>query len=204
MIDMKLKALCFDLGNVLIYFDWKIAESRLNKIELGLGFRTTQFLKNNRNLIVQIEKGKITEDEFLSAIKKHIDSKIDQITLAKIYSEIFWENKVLTNLLPELHQKYNLYLLSNTNAIHKKFGWEKFEFLKHFDKLFLSYELGYLKPEKEIYQKVLEKIKIKPEEILYVDDIKEFVEAAKECGWNAYHFTSNENLVEFFKESQIL
>lgn len=201
---MKLKALCFDLGNVLIYFDWKIAESRLNEIESGLGFRTTQFLKNNRDLIVQIEKGKITEDEFLSEIKKHIDSKIDQITLAKIYSEIFWENQVLTNLLPDLHKRYNLFLLSNTNSIHKKYGWEKFEFLKNFDKLFLSHELGYVKPEKELYQKVINETKINPNEILYIDDIKEFVEAAKECDWNAYHFTSNENLVEFLKENQIL
>lgn len=200
---MNLKAICFDLGNVLIFFDWKIAENRLNEIDPNLGHRTTQFLRNNRELIIQLEKGKISDEEFLIQVKNNINSKIDITTLARIYSEIFWENQVLTNLLPDLHKKYNLFLLSNTNSIHKKYGWEKFEFLKNFDKLFLSHELGYVKPEKEIYQKVIDKTKIKPNEILYIDDIKEFVEAAKECGWNAYHFTSYENLIEFLKENQI-
>lgn len=201
---MNLKAICFDLGNVLIFFDWKIAENRLNEIEPDLGYCTTQFLKNNRELIVKLEKGKISDDEFLTQVKNHINSKIDKITLAKIYSEIFWENKVLTSLLPRLHQKYNLYLLSNTNAIHKKYGWEKFKFLNNFDKLFLSHELGYIKPEKDIYQRVIDETKINPNEILYIDDVKEFVEAARECGWNTFHFSSNESLIDFLKANQIL
>jgi len=194
-----IKALIFDLGNVLIFFDWKISENRLNKIKPGLGNLTTKFFKENNFIIKDLEKGKLSEDKFLDTIKSHIDSNIDRITLAKIFSEIFSENIVLTKLLPELKRNYKLFLLSNTNIIHKKFGWGHYEFLKHFDKLFLSYEIGAVKPEEEIYNYVIQSIDLNPDEVLYIDDIEEYVNVAKKLGWNATQFKSNEKLIEDFE-----
>jgi putative hydrolase of the HAD superfamily len=191
-----IKALIFDLGNVLIYFDWKIAEKRLNDIQNELGNRTTKFLKENNSLIKNLEKGKISEEEFLNEIKTNINSNLDKTTIAKIFSEIFWENQELTRLLPSFKKNYQLFLLSNTNIIHRKFGWDHYPFLQHFDRLFLSYEIGAVKPEEEIYNYVLSTIKLYPEELLYIDDIEEYVNAAKQLGWNAIQFKSNEKLLE--------
>lgn len=195
-----IKALIFDLGNVLIYFDWKIAESRLNKIRPEIGTQITNFLYENDSIIKNLEKGKLSENEFLEIIKVQIDSSLDKLTIAKIFSEIFWENKELTRLIPEFKKKYRLYLLSNTNIIHRKFGWQHYEFLKHFDKLFLSYELGAIKPEKKIYNSVINSIRLKPDEILYIDDIEEYVETARNLGWNAVQFLSNEKLFKDLKK----
>lgn len=199
-----IKALIFDLGNVLIFFDWKIAERRLNEIQEGLGTLTTKFLKENNSIIRNLEKGKLTEDEFLNMIKSHLNSKIDKITIAKIFSEIFWENSELTKLLPELRKNYKLFLLSNTNIIHRKFGWDHYNFLKNFDKLFLSYEVGFAKPEEEIYQLVIHSIDLNPSEVLYIDDIEEYVNAAKNLGWNAVQFKSNEKLIEDLKGFNVI
>jgi putative hydrolase of the HAD superfamily len=199
-----IKALIFDLGNVLIFFDWKIAERRLNEIQEGLGTLTTKFLKENNSIIKNLEKGKLTEDEFLNMIKSHLNSKIDKITIAKIFSEIFWENSELTKLLPELRKNYKLFLLSNTNIIHRKFGWDHYNFLKNFDKLFLSYEVGFAKPEEEIYQLVIHSIDLNPSEVLYIDDIEEYVNAAKNLGWNAVQFKSNEKLIEDLKSFNVI
>jgi len=199
-----IKALIFDLGNVLIFFDWKIAERRLNEIQEGLGTLTTKFLKENNSIIKNLEKGKLTEDEFLNMIKSHLNSKIDKITIAKIFSEIFWENSELTKLLPELRKNYKLFLLSNTNIIHRKFGWDHYNFLKNFDKLFLSYEVGFAKPEEEIYQLVIHSIDLNPSEVLYIDDIEEYVNAAKNLGWNAVQFKSNEKLIEDLKGFNVI
>ncbi len=157
----KLKALIFDLGNVLIFFDWNIARNKLNQIQENLGDITTNFLKSNKNLIYGLETGSIDEETFLNEIKKNINSKISKAELAKIYSEIFWENEELTKLLPELKKNYKLYLLSNTNRIHRKYGWNDYEFIKHFEKLFLSYEIGFAKPDKEIYEYVASSIPYK-------------------------------------------
>jgi putative hydrolase of the HAD superfamily len=190
----EIKAFIFDLGNVLIFFDWKIANEKLNQIEEGLGEKTTQFLKNNHDLIYKLETGKIEETQFLNEVKKNVDSNVSLEELAKIYSEIFWENEALTRILPELKKNYTLYLLSNTNLIHRKYGWDKYSFLKNFDRLFLSYEIGFVKPDKEIYQFVISNIPFTEKEILYIDDIQEYIEAAKSLGWNAIKFSSNDDL----------
>lgn len=199
-----IKALVFDLGNVLIYFDWKIAEKRLNEIENGFGTRTTKFLKENNSIIKDLEKGKLSEEDFLETIKSNLNSAIDKITIAKIFSEIFWENVELTKLLPDLRKNYNLFLLSNTNIIHRKFGWDHYNFLKNFNKLFLSYEIGHVKPEEEIYKFVINEIKLNPAEVLYIDDIEEYVIAAKNLGWNAVQFKSNEKLIEDLKNFNVI
>lgn len=199
----EIKAFIFDLGNVLIFFDWKIANEKLNQIEEGLGEKTTQFLKNNHDLIYKLETGKIEETQFLNEVKKNVDSNVSLEELAKIYSEIFWENEALTRILPELKKNYNLYLLSNTNLIHRKYGWDKYSFLKNFDRLFLSYEIGFAKPDKEIYQFVISNIPFTEKEILYIDDIQEYIEAAKSLGWNAIKFTSNDGLLKDFERLNI-
>lgn len=194
----EIKALTFDLGNVLIFVDWNSANHRLNQIEENLGDRTTQFLKDNTELIHNLETGKIDEDTFLNEIKSNVNSKLSKKELAKIYSDIFWENSELTKLLPYLKKNYKLYLLSNTNIIHRKYGWDKFEFIKHFDRLFLSYEIGYAKPEKEIYEFVISNIPYEKEELIYIDDIENFILTANSLGWNAVRFSSNEELIKEF------
>jgi putative hydrolase of the HAD superfamily len=103
-----------------------------------------------------------------------------------------------------LRKNYKLFLLSNTNIIHRKFGWDHYNFLKNFDKLFLSYEVGFAKPEEEIYQLVIHSIDLNPSEVLYIDDIEEYVNAAKNLGWNAVQFKSNEKLIEDLKGFNVI
>lgn len=189
-----IKSIIFDLGNVLIFFDWKIAERKLNQIQENAGNLCTKLLKTNRDLIFSLETGRISEKEFLNVIKKKIQLEISDEILALIFSDIFWENTELVEKLSILKNSKKLYLLSNTNFIHRKYGWGKYGFLRLFDKLFLSYELGYVKPSKEIYNLVSNEIKMKPSEILYIDDISEYTESAKELGWNVINFKSNQDL----------
>lgn len=198
-----IKAIVFDLGNVLIHINWIIAENRLNEIEQGLGTKATQFLKTNKSIILGLEKGEISDIEFLENIRKLTNSNLDNETIARVFSEIFWENKTLTSILPHLKNHYELYLLSNTNIIHRKYGWDHYEFLKHFNKLFLSYEIGAAKPERQIYDFVISTIKLKPSEVLYIDDIEEYVKAASNMGWNAIQFQTNEILFKEMKNFNI-
>ncbi|MCX8056607.1 MAG: HAD family phosphatase [Ignavibacteria bacterium] len=199
----KIKALVFDLGNVLIFFDWNIARDNLNKIETGLGEKVTKFLKEKSNLIYLLETGRIDEETFLSEIKNNINSRVSKEELAKIFSDIFWENEKLTKILPKLQKNYKLYLLSNTNIIHRKFGWDKYDFLKYFDALFLSYEIGFVKPEKEIFEFVEKKIPFSKEEFIYIDDVEDFVNKANSLGWNVIRFTSNEELFTQLKNYEL-
>ena len=88
----------------------------------------------------------------------------------------------MTKLSTELKQKgYNLFLLSNTDELHFPYIKEKFPAVNIFDNgLMLSYQLGYTKPEKEIYEKALSIYNLNPNETVFIDDREENITAAKE------------------------
>ena len=138
-------------------------------------------------------------DEFTEILLNVLEHKVSKEKFYEIYSKIFSVNEELVAVMPALKRKYRLVLMSNTNAIHQKYGWESYEFLKYFEKLILSHEVGAVKPEKKIY-KAVEAFTGKPsQEHFYIDDILEYISAAKKLGWDAVQFVGNEKLFEEFK-----
>lgn len=197
------KTFVFDLGNVLIPFDYSIMITKLNNVEPNLGNSYYNWYKNNYHYHRDFEKGLLSEDEFIKINLNALNNLIDADTFCKYYSEIFTENAQLTSLLPQLKSKYKLVLLSNTNVIHKKYGWEKYNFLTYFDYLVLSYEVKSVKPEKEIYLFAQNIYNNAPNEIFYIDDIKEYINAAQALGWNTFHFDTQENCTKFISNNYL-
>jgi len=195
MSEKILKAIVFDLGNVLLPFDYSIVVRRLNAIEENLGETFLTFYKANYELHRSFERGDLPEEKFISTMLDAMLNKIDAKIFCKFYSEIFTVNENVASLLPQLKQNCKLVLLSNTNAIHKKYGWEQYEFIKYFDKLILSHEVNAVKPEEKIYKAVAEFTGLQPEEHLFIDDILEYVNGAKKLGWDGIEFTGYENLI---------
>jgi putative hydrolase of the HAD superfamily len=199
----KCSAIVFDLGMVLIPFDYSIAVNKLNQIEKNLGNRFIEFYNSNYHLHREFEKGLMTESEFLNKMLTIVDHKLDRETFCKIYSEIFTLNEDVANLLPVLKKDYKLFLLSNTNSIHRKYGWQDCDFLKYFDELILSYEVKSLKPEEEIYRAVEKASGFSSAEHFFIDDVQEYVDAAKIIGWDAVQFVDYKKLVDDLKERNI-
>ncbi len=195
MSQQKIKAIVFDLGNVLLPFDYSIAVKRLNKKEENLGEAFLSFYKDNYALHRSFERGDLSKEEFIIVMLNALQNKIDGEIFCKIYSEIFTLNENVASLLPRLKKNYKLVLLSNTNAIHKKYGWEQYSFLQHFDKLVLSHEINAVKPEEKIYKAVESFTGLLPEEHIFIDDILEYVNGAKQLGWDGIQFTGYENLI---------
>ncbi len=189
----------FDLGNVLIPFDYDIAIKNFNEIEFGLGEKYYSYFINNYEIHREFERGKISENEFINHFLTLFDHKIDRETFCKIYSNIFLVNEDVASLLPKLKVNYKLVLLSNTNSIHQKYGWHQYEFLKYFDKLILSHQVGSVKPEEKIYKAVEEFTQKPSEEHLFIDDVPEYIEGAKKLGWSGIVFKGYNNLVEEMK-----
>ena len=204
MNKLKYSAIVFDLGNVLIPFDYGYAINKLNQIEKGLGDRFIEFYKSNYSFHRDFERGKISENDFTNKILEVIDHKIDADTFRRYYADIFSVNKNVISLLPVLKNNYKLYLLSNTDSIHKKYGWEKYDFIDYFDKLILSFEVGSVKPEEKIYHAVEEASGLPSEEHFYIDDIQEYVDVAKGIGWGAVRFEGYNKLISDLKESKII
>ncbi len=196
----KPEIIVFDLGNVLIPFHYDLIINRLNEKDAGLGERFVKKYMENYEVHRNFEKGKMSEEEFLSVMREWTENKVSDEEFKKIYSEIFTVNDEMISLLPELKNKYRLMLLSNTNSIHKKYGWEKFPFLSNFEKLFLSHEVGAVKPEEEIYRTVENYTKAKPDAHLFIDDVEEYALTAQKLGWQAIHFISEKQAVAELKK----
>ena len=204
MNTTKITVIVFDLGNVLLPFNYKVAINKLNKIESGLGEKFITFYNDNYQFHRSFEKGELAETDFINKMLAALNNKISVAQFCEIYSNIFKENKDITALLPNLKKNFTLVLLSNTNSIHKKYGWKDYPFLKNFDKLILSHEVKSVKPEKEIYNCVEKYTKEPAKQHLFIDDIAEYCETAKNLGWDAIHFTGNLPLIHELKTKKIL
>jgi len=204
MPNRNYSAVVFDLGNVLIPFDYSIMKRRLDEVKAGLGEEFYRFYIDNYETHRNLERGKITTDDFITAMLVKCDGSIDQDTFCRFYSEIFTVNEDVAELLPVLKQKYKIILLSNTNAIHQEYGYKQYSFFEHFDKLILSHEVGAVKPEPEIYKAVEKFTGFPPEEHIFIDDVADYVEGARRAGWDAVQFLNYQQLVNDFKQRRIL
>ncbi|MFZ1518950.1 MAG: HAD family phosphatase [Ignavibacteriaceae bacterium] len=204
MSSRKYSAIVFDLGQVIVPFDYKYFVEKVNKHKPGIGERFLDLYKKNYNVHRDFEKGLTPEKVFISQMLDYLDNIIDAETFCKYWSDIFSLNEDIIALLPELKNKYKLYLISNTNSIHKKFGFGNYAFLQLFDKLILSHEVKFIKPEKEIYLEVEKVSGFPSEEHIFIDDILEYVNAAKSLGWDGIQFLRYDDLVLNLKQRNIL
>lgn len=200
----KYSAVVFDLGMVLVPFDYKIMVKRLEAVETGLGKHFIDSYKSNYQTHRDFERGDISDKDFVDMMLKVIDNKIDSESFKRFYSEIFTFNQNVIDLLPVIKKGYRLFLLSNTNAIHQQYGWKDFPFIQHFEKLILSHEVGAVKPEEKIYRAVETATGLPPEEHIFIDDIADYAEAARKFGWDGIQFTGYDDLVLNLRSKGIL
>ncbi|MEY4701333.1 MAG: hypothetical protein RL326_1520 [Pseudomonadota bacterium] len=94
--------------------------------------------------------------------------------------------------LPSLKRRTQVGCLSNTNSIHWDHLLKAYDFMGHFDRRFASQLLGSAKPEREIYEKVIELLGARPHEVLFFDDKAENVATAQKLGWHARVYRNHE------------
>lgn len=188
MSKRKYSVIVFDLGNVLIPFDYKTALQKLNKIDESLGDKFWKYYTENYKLHRDFERGDVSEKNFVNKMLEVLENKVDRKTFCNLYSKIFTENKDVTGLLPVLRKDYKLVLLSNTNSLHMEYGWKDYHFLKYFNKLILSHQVNSVKPERKIYLAVEEFTGKPSAEHIFIDDVREYVDAAVNLGWDGIKF----------------
>lgn len=204
MKKRKYSVIVFDLGNVLIPFDYNILIKKLDLVKEGSGKHFVDTYFDNYEFHRDFERGKISEKKFIERMLEILNHSIDGETFCNYFSSIFKQNQEVAALLPTLKKNYKLILLSNTNSIHEKYGWEHYEFLKYFDDLILSHKIGAVKPEEKIYCAVEKSSGSPAEEHIFIDDIEEYVNAAKSFGWDGVHFKSYKFLVGDLKLRDII
>ncbi len=198
----RIRVIVFDIGNVLIPFDWNKCLNAIEKIEKGASYRLLQVVGSE--LMISYEKGLIPSEEFHHQIIKILDININFPDFKELFSNIFTSNDKLVNLLPSLREWYKIYALSNTCEIHINCLNEEYSLLKFFDEYILSYMIGHVKPEEEMFLEILKRSNLQPREHLYIDDNSHFTGFAKSLGFQTHHFVSNEALLKDFKNRGIV
>ena len=190
---MTHKAIIFDLGKVLVHFDFKRGYRQLEQFCPHAAAEIPKRLAGT-GLVEEFESGLIEPRIFVEKLTKILDLDVDFDRFCGIWSCIFAETLVPESLLETLATHYRLVLLSNTNAIHFEMIRKNYPMLRHFHEMVLSYEVKAMKPQPEIYRAAIDKAGCRPEECFYTDDIAEYVEGARRIGIDAVQFQGAEQL----------
>jgi putative hydrolase of the HAD superfamily len=184
MTKNKYEAILCDLGNVLINFDHKIAVKKILHLTPENEHDIYQFFFDS-SLTKDYEEGKISSIEFFKKVKSLLKLDMEYIEFLPIWNDIFFEkplNKKIQSFLTAIKGKYKLVMISNINEAHYEFLKKKMPIFGEFDKLILSYEIGFRKPAKEIYDAALKSVNTAPSKAFYVDDRADLIEAASRFG----------------------
>jgi HAD superfamily hydrolase (TIGR01509 family) len=204
MIDLKgIKNIVLDLGGVILGLDVNRSIELLS--ELGFpGEENLDIIFSKHPFFLKFETGRINTDEFIDALTAQLG---DHTPREKIL--VAWNAMILgfrpetIDLLIQLREKYRMFLLSNTNAIHEVY-YNDLLHTEHgianltniFEKVYYSHDLKMRKPDHEIFHYVLDDSRLNARETLYIDDTDIHVKAAGDLGIQAYHLRFPQSITE--------
>ncbi|MDI6802381.1 MAG: HAD family phosphatase [Bacteroidota bacterium] len=198
----NIKAIVFDLGNVLVKIDYK---PLLVHTGLNGKFSEEEVYNLLENPAIAYESGKLSSHEFYNETMRMLQINIDYEKFVHAWcsvATVMVEN--IEEVVIELARQYPLYLLSNTNELHLHHIKKNYPILENFQRLFLSYKIGVMKPDEEIFQFMLNELEIEPEDIFFIDDKITNVESAFLLGIDAVHFQSTNELRKVLTQKYIL
>jgi glucose-1-phosphatase len=199
----KYKAVIFDLGRVLVHFDFTRAYQSFESLCACPAQEMPKRLFAT-DLIQRHETGRIQPRDFQERFCELIGLDLDYARFSEIWTSIFTHELVPESLLEDLSKRYRLILLSNTNPIHFGKARETYPHLRHFHDLVLSYEIGAMKPDPTIYRAAIERARCKPEECFYTDDMADFIEGGRRAGLDAVQFESHEQIERELRRRDII
>lgn len=179
--DNKLKVLLFDLGGVLLKLN--------DPVEIfGLQGHETDFKERwlRSPSVRMLESGKIDTEEFAKRIVGEAELPYDWQEFIERFDS--WPGQLYNetiDVLDAIPPTYSRALLSNINALH--WGREEIagKLSRHIDQTFLSFETGFVKPDREAFALVTKTYECRPDEVLFFDDTPSIVLAAADFGMQA-------------------
>lgn len=199
-----IKTVIFDLGRVIVPFDFRRGYARLEPL-CGIPAAEIPGRISPTGLVRRFESGQIEANPFFEQLSAHLGLDITYEQFREIWMSIFLPDTLITEgLLETIHNTHRLVLLSNTNPIHFDGIRERYPLMRHFDAFVLSYEVGAMKPDRLIYEKAIEAAQCEPEECFFTDDIGEYVEGAKAMGIDAVQFKSAAQIQDELRRRGVL
>jgi len=196
-------AIVFDLGKVLIDFDYGLSAKNLAESATSSAATIKDFIDHSP-LLFNYEKGHISSLQFYHSIQAETGYPGSFEEFAKVFADIFSPIDEMIDLHQSLRTRgFATYIFSNTNELAVNHIKLHFPFFSRFDGYVYSYEHGSMKPDAALY-KVVESITGRREQdILYLDDRLENVEAGRQRNWQVIHHQDVRSTFEILKNANL-
>ena len=196
--NKPIRAVFFDIGNVLLKFSSREVLKSIAWQVRGCPVKLAKYLWHS-DIGERIERGEVNGDQLYTLFQKELGYKGTPAQFRLLWCDHFTLDRGSNALLKRTAKNVPTYLLSNTNALHIDFIRERYEFPSFVRGAILSHELGIRKPDPAIYRAAMKLSGTKPEETVFVDDLKPNVESAKELGMIAIRFKNADDLRRRFE-----
>ncbi|MBR2196784.1 MAG: HAD family phosphatase [Salinivirgaceae bacterium] len=192
----------FDFGGVILDIDPDLSRRRF--VEM-LGMEKARLLETEQ-LPQLYEKGNISRTEFVERINQIAKTNISETEIIAAWNAMLLNYKpARIEWIKRLHQNHKLLMLSNTNDAHFEYFHNKLiaeygvTFYQFFDHVYLSHEMGMLKPSREIYETVIREQQLNLQRTLFIEDTERNVAGAQEVGLQTLLIPRNGEFYEFFE-----
>jgi FMN phosphatase YigB (HAD superfamily) len=182
----------FDLGGVLVNVNFMRACRRLEAAGGEPAADICEAIVNGADK-AGFDTGRLSPQEFAARCCSSAGLSLPYAEFADIWCDIFAEQREVTGLLDEIGKQADLLLLSNTDPLHLEYIRSHYGFLGKFHRLVLSYEVGHVKPARQIFEHALG-LCAAGTRMIYFDDVAEYVAAARACGLHAEQFVDADRL----------
>jgi glucose-1-phosphatase len=188
---MRIEAVIFDIGNVLVRFDWQLAERQFRS---RIGNDTKEAREELLVLKERLELGRISQEAFVREAIRIIGFRGSPDEFTTIWNCIFWPNEAMEKFVVRLRKSLPLYLLSNTSELHLAYLRKSFEILRHFADGVYSCRVECAKPDRKIFEIAAKRFGVMPSRTVYVDDLAANIESAADFGFHAIQYEWKKHL----------
>jgi HAD superfamily hydrolase (TIGR01509 family) len=179
------KAIIFDLGKVLLDFDYSIAARKVAQ-RATIDGDPMRFFTVQADLLMRYETGLLTSGAFYREMRAATGYTGSEDEFADSFADIFFEIEPMVKLQARLRRAgYPTFIFSNTNELAIRHIRRAFPFYGNFDGYILSYEQRAMKPGHELYEVVERFAGAKGADLVYLDDRPENVATGAARGWQA-------------------
>lgn len=179
------RAVVFDLGKVLVDFDYGIAGRRI-AARGGTDPEAVRSFIDHSPVLFRFETGRITRQEFFEEVRGATGFAGTIEEFSAYFSDIFTPIEPMVQFHEQLRRAgIPTYVFSNTNELAIGHIRRSFPFFSGFDGYILSYEHGAMKPDPALYDVVEARTGCLGSELFYIDDRPENVATGRERGWRA-------------------
>jgi HAD superfamily hydrolase (TIGR01509 family) len=182
---MPRPAILSDIGNVLVTFDFSIATRRCAQ---KCPYPEEQLMPRLAGIKEPYENGEMDDATFLGLAREALCYQGSEADLAELWCDIFAENAAMRTTLDRFAGRLPMYLLSNTNGLHKDFLLRHFSIFDLFLGGVFSYSARCSKPDAAIFLHSIERLDLEPEKTFFIDDLEPNIVMAQSLGFHTHHY----------------